>query len=133
MFATPILLLEKDEPNTNIEWWNVNRRKLNEVIHAFNQWQINGFSTHGRAVVEAMVERCEKYGEENDFHQRQFDTLAQIRKHLQDTVDVEPRETTSVSYSVPSDFFSRLEDLGAKWMSEDGRCELQALIDEVRM
>ena len=28
---------------TDIDWWNTSRKKLNKIIDAYNNWQINGF------------------------------------------------------------------------------------------
>lgn len=40
---TTYLFLEEWDENTEINWWNESRKKLNKIIRDFNQWQINGF------------------------------------------------------------------------------------------
>lgn len=90
--ASPVLLLKEIDEETDIEWWTTNRKKLNEVIRSFNQWQLNGFSEEGREVVSQAVETLKEFGDNNSFSDWQFDIITEMREHLEKTVDIDPDE-----------------------------------------
>lgn len=129
----PILLLEEADEDTQISWWNANRKMLNEIIRAFNEWQLRGFSIHSRYVVEALLNRCEQSAESNNFSDWQMETLSQMRQHLSATVDVEPTEIPMAASKLPEELVTKLEEFGEQWLSKSGQSELQTLIEQYRV
>jgi len=94
-------LLEEIEVNTNIDWWNRNREKLNNVIRKYNNWQtIDKFDEHEKDVVLAMIDSCRRFGEDNEFSDWQFDILIDMKKFINNlnTEQIEDEETISVRY-----------------------------------
>jgi hypothetical protein len=41
--------------DTGVDWWNECRTKLNVVIDAYNEWQVDGFPVERRQRVVAMI------------------------------------------------------------------------------
>lgn len=131
--ASPILLLKEVDEDTDIEWWTTNRKKLNEVIRSFNQWQLNGFSEDGRTVVSQAVADVQEFGDNNSFSEWQFDIIKEMRQHLEKTVDIDPAEYRNSYISVPGSFFEKLHELAENEMSRDGREELKRLLSSVHI
>jgi hypothetical protein len=78
-----IKLIEELDINTDIEWWNNNRKRLNKVIYAFNEWQtIHKFDKFEKEVVIARVKACREYGEEHEFSNWQFEILDDIENWI---------------------------------------------------
>ena len=96
-----IYLIEEIEVNTDIDWWNRNREKLNNVIRKFNNWQtIDKFNEHEKDVVLAMIDSCRRFGEDNEFSDWKFDILIDMKKFINNlnTEQIEDEETISVRY-----------------------------------
>jgi hypothetical protein len=74
-----IKLLEELETDTGIGWWDANRRKLNEVIQCFNDWQVkHKFDSFEKDVLLARINACRRYGEENSFSGWQYELLDEM-------------------------------------------------------
>ncbi|TPG68634.1 hypothetical protein EEL31_08945 [Brevibacillus laterosporus] len=74
-----ILLQETIELDTGISWWDTNRKRLNEVITCFNDWQtVHRFDNFEREVVIARISSCRKYGAYNSFSKWQYELLDEM-------------------------------------------------------
>jgi len=77
-------LIERLDTDTGISWWDANRRRLNDVIHKFNEWQtVHRFDDWERQVVKAYIELCERAGEDLDFSDWQFELLTEMKQFLE--------------------------------------------------
>ena len=80
-----VLWIEELDPMTDdVRWHQVNRRKINEGIRMFNQWQIGGFDDFKKEVLLARIKSLRTYGETSDFADWQFDILNEMRSHIQE-------------------------------------------------
>jgi hypothetical protein len=80
-----VLLLNEIDTEETTGWWLENRLKINEVIEAFNNWQIDGFDLHRRDVVEAMITRARRFSNERGdrcFSDWQLETLDEMQAHI---------------------------------------------------
>jgi hypothetical protein len=89
-----IKLITYLDTDTSIDWWNGNRKRLNEVIERFNKWQTDyRFDQWEMKVVKAMIVSCRKYGEKNNFSDWQFEILDEIEEFIKeyksDTDDIQ--------------------------------------------
>ena len=76
-----LYLMELLPLNTNIDWWDENRRRINKVIQKFNDWQTEDrLDSYEKDVLLAMIEACRKYGESNHFSDWQFETLDEMKE-----------------------------------------------------
>jgi len=72
--------LETSDP---IEWRNDNRKKINEVIRLFNEWQIeHDFAEKQKRVLLARIEALKEYGKEHSFAEWQFATITEMEDHI---------------------------------------------------
>lgn len=75
--------IEELDEDTNIGWWNTNRKKLNSVIQIFNDWQIkHRFEEFEKEVLIARIKTCRKYGDNNDFSDWQYEILDDMEKFI---------------------------------------------------
>ena len=75
--------IEELDEDTNIGWWNTNRKKLNSVIQIFNDWQIkHRFDEFEKEVLIARIKACRKYGDNNDFSDWQYEILDDMEKFI---------------------------------------------------
>ena len=51
-----MMYLDEWDENTNINWWDECRKKLNKVIRKFNKWQINGMKEEKVVKLLARIE-----------------------------------------------------------------------------
>ena len=78
-----IKLMETLETDTGIIWWDRNRNRVNEVINAFNDWQlIHRFNEFEKEVIKAKIKLCYKFGEENNFSDWQFELLDEMKQFI---------------------------------------------------
>jgi len=94
-------LIDEIEVDTNINWWNENRRKLNKVIRKFNNWQtVDKFDEYEKDVVLAMIDTCRRDGGDKSFSEWQYDILNDMEKFINNlnTEQIEDEETISVRY-----------------------------------
>ena len=96
-------LIEEVEINTDIDWWNVNRKKLNNVIRKFNKWQtVDKFDEYEKDVVLAMIDSCRRIEGDRDFSDWQYDILNDMENFINsvntEQIENEDEETISVRY-----------------------------------
>ena len=99
-----IYLIEEVEVNTNIDWWNVNREKLNNVIRKFNKWQtVDKFDEYEKDVVLAMIDSCRRIEGDRDFSDWQYDILNDMENFINsvntEQIENEDEKTTSARYT----------------------------------
>lgn len=86
-----IKLIEKLETDTGIEWWNVNREKINEVIELHSDWQINHRQDCYRAeLVLAKVKSVRKWSEDRGSKELggwQIEILNEIEEHVESVIE----------------------------------------------
>ncbi|PZT57460.1 hypothetical protein [Paenibacillus silvae] len=81
-------LIEELDTDTDIDWWNSNRERVNAVIRAFNDWQtIHRFDQWEGKVTIAKAEACERYGESHDFSGWQYEILEEIKEFVRNNID----------------------------------------------
>ncbi|PYE51597.1 hypothetical protein HUB98_06160 [Paenibacillus barcinonensis] len=81
-------LIEELDTDTDIDWWNSNRERVNTVIRVFNDWQtIHRFDQWEGKVVIAKAEACERYGEQYDFSRWQYEILGEIKEFVRNNID----------------------------------------------
>jgi hypothetical protein len=74
-----IKLIEPLETNTDVTWWNINRKRINKVIKLFNEWQtIHKFDDFEAKVVKAHIVSCRKLGSKEWFSSWRFDLLNEM-------------------------------------------------------
>ncbi|WP_336761529.1 hypothetical protein [Paenibacillus sp. USHLN196] len=80
-------LIEELDTDTDIDWWNSNRERVNLVIRSFNDWQTtHRFDDWEGKVVIAKAEACERYGERYDFSSWQFEILDDIKEFVRSSI-----------------------------------------------
>lgn len=80
-----IKLLEPHDTNTDISWWNANRRRLNDVIYAFNAWQTqHRFDQWEKEKLQAQITLCRQFGQDNHFSDWQFETLDEMEAFIEE-------------------------------------------------
>ena len=80
-----IKLMEELDIDTPIEWWNENRRKINEVIRMFNEWQIDHRQDEYNAeLVLAKVKSLRDWNKSGnkEFNDWQIDILDNVENHV---------------------------------------------------
>lgn len=78
-----IKLIELLDEDTGINWWDVNRKRVNEVITLFNNLQFNPhFSDWDKLTVQAKLDLCREFGKNHDFGDWQFEILDEIEEVL---------------------------------------------------
>ncbi|NUJ17429.1 hypothetical protein FKN04_12670 [Bacillus glycinifermentans] len=87
-----IKLIEELDTNTNIEWWNDNRKRINQVIKLFNDWQIEHRqdSYFGHLVLAKVNTLREWNKDEGDsgFNDWQLEILDEIEQHVKEVLDI---------------------------------------------
>jgi hypothetical protein len=80
-----IKLIEPVRTDTNIDWWNDNRIRLNEVIAVFNNWQTeHKFGDFEKEVLKAKINLCREFGNNNDFSEWQFKMLDEMESFVKE-------------------------------------------------
>ncbi|MBD8839446.1 hypothetical protein IFU39_16660 [Paenibacillus sp. CFBP 13594] len=81
-------LIEELDTDTEIDWWNSNRERVNAVIRVFNDWQtVHRFDEWEGGVVIAKAEACERYGERYDFSGWLYEILGDIKDFVKSSID----------------------------------------------
>lgn len=83
MNENPIKIIEELEVDTDIEWWNENRKRINVIIRMFNEWQTkHRFDSYEKKVLEAHIKSLRRSHRENDgyheFSDWQIDIIDEI-------------------------------------------------------
>ncbi len=85
-------LINSVDENTGISWWDENRKKLNELIRDFNDWQIvHRFDMWQLKVLEAKIDMVKKYHDEAGdgcFSDWQLDIIKEMEDHIGDIKSV---------------------------------------------
>ena len=80
-----IKLIEPVRTDTNIDWWNDNRIRLNEAIAVFNNWQTeHKFDDFEKEVLKAKINLCREFGNNNDFSEWQFKMLDEMEEFIKE-------------------------------------------------
>lgn len=80
-----IKLMELVNANTDIDWWDRNRERLNEVITLFNDWQIkHRFDAWEKEILVAKLKLCREFGENNTFSDWQFEILDDMETFIKE-------------------------------------------------
>lgn len=78
-----IKLMEMVDQNTGISWWDVNRKRLNEVMTAFNEWQVkHRFDSFELEVLTARLKLCREFGDDNNFSDWQYALLDEMEEFI---------------------------------------------------
>lgn len=79
-------LINNVDENTGISWWDENRKKLNELIRDFNDWQIvHRFDMWQLKILEAKIDMVKRYSDEAgdaSFSEWQLDIIKEIEDHI---------------------------------------------------
>jgi len=72
--------MEELDENTPIGWWNENRRKINEIIRLYNEWQtVHHFDRYQKEIVKGRSLALKKWAEEgSEFSDWQIEILDEI-------------------------------------------------------
>ena len=70
------------DTNTSISRWNIDRGQLNDVINAYNRWQVNGFNVAQVPVILASIELGRQTYAKDDSPDSYGATLNRMREFI---------------------------------------------------
>jgi hypothetical protein len=77
-----IKLIQLLAENTNIVWWNENRKLLNSIIQKYNDWQtIHKFDDWQKNVIKAEI-KLQRSNPNNEFSDWRFGILDEMESHI---------------------------------------------------